>query len=181
MSVPACSMMMTMMMKLLACCPRSSLPSLSTPPPARAHALGKEYDDSGVTDALAKHTNFEQAEPFNSNDVDAFAARRNRANGNDSVDVSAKVRNAARSKKLQQLRSKIAQLSKNDKQAFLAEFTGNADTDEEPVTPKKKKKKLVVLPEAVFSWKSTLSTVLAMSSAPSSYLSHIARRARGGV
>ena len=28
-------------------------------------AMGEEYDDSGVTDAIAKHTNFEQAKSFN--------------------------------------------------------------------------------------------------------------------
>ena len=237
-------------------------------------AIGKQYDESGVTDAIAKHTNFEQAKPFNPADVDAwasklthawtawknvvsnpdhmaavqilkgvldtpdsdwkswgynfsitqgnapytveglidkvqqqdklhktsgkasstalmangvrgkpnfkkkggkktggtchekgctrktnvpfkfcdpcFAARRNRANS-DSVDVPGPVRDAARSKKMQQLRTKMAQLNKKDKQALLAEFTSTetADSsDEETATPKKKKKKKKVTVEA---------------------------------
>ena len=72
-----------------------------------------------------------------------FAARRNRANS-DSVDVPGPVRDAARSRKMQQLRTKMAQLNKKDKQALLAEFTSTetADSsDEETATPKKKKKK----------------------------------------
>jgi len=228
-----------------------------------AQALGKEYADSGVTDAIAKHTNFEKAKPFNTDDVDSwsaklrhawtswqnavsdpshmaavqilkgildcpdtdwkswafqfsiaqgnspytveglldkvqqqdklhrsgnkqkpsallangvrkpgfknkrtktggvcrekgctrkttgnfkfcddcFAVRRARTN-NELADVPAKVRDAARNKKMQQLRSKMAQLNKKEKQAFIAEFTSADHASDEDEEPKKKSKKV---------------------------------------
>lgn len=229
-----------------------------------AHALAKEYDESGVTDAIAKHTSFEQAKPFNPDDVDTwssklrhawsawrnaisdpshmaavqvlkgiidcpetdwkswafqfsiaqadapytveglldkvqqqdklhraghgsktkpaallangvhkpsfkkkgngkpcrqkgcsrkvenkmfkfcnecFAARRDRAQ-NTAVDVPNTVRESAKNKKMQQLRTKMAQLNKQQKQAFIAELTANQHSSDEDEAPKKKKKKI---------------------------------------